>query len=340
MRKLHHVAKLLTFDSDKTSKAPRDLLLSLHLDIFEELVDHLPLQSLLFLSQTCSSLRNVLRRHLWLRALRVSDRELLECLTVAAQACPDAWACQQCIAIHDVDYRDTPHRRALACRRLHYTPLLSGPQEGSYELHHHHVQLALKYSRLEHPTREQTEYLQQLLAPHTSEWFRINPDCAGGNRLSATYTVTPRIVKERYVRKCTWNLSGQHIWSFHDKIGGIALCCHLRTTPMPGTESGRVARHRHSSQLDTVISYAIESDRIAASGHCYYCALDFRVTVTLQGKGLMVEAWQDLGPEGSVYEANWRAMAWDSRRYSIVQHIGRNKIVTSRWKLVWKLYEG
>ncbi|OAR05667.1 hypothetical protein LLEC1_05783 [Akanthomyces lecanii] len=314
MAYLDSVAKLLALGGGRTSNPPRDVLLNLPLEFFQEIADHLPLQSLLPLTQTCSSLRNTLLGRLRLEARRVSKQELLEFLTEVAKPFPDAWVCQECPAIHEADYRDTPHRRALACPRLRYIPLHSGPRDDYYELHHHH-----------------------LLAPHTRAGFRINPDDAHGNMLSASYTVTPKVVKGRYVRKCTWRFSQGRESPSHDNLGAIALCCHLPTAPILRTEDGQITHRRHSSPLTDSLSWAFESGK-NVSGFCHYCALDFKVTLTRQGKDLMIEAWQDLGPEDTIYEANWRAAVWDSRRHSIVEHMVQNRIVTSRFKWVRKLY--
>ncbi len=159
MSHLNSVAGLLAVGRDRTPKPPQDLLPNLALDIILVVADHLPLLGLLHLAQTCSRLREKLLKRLRLEARRASKQELLECLTVAAQACPDAWVCQECIAMHDADYSDTTHRRALACPRLRYIPLHSTPRDGDnddddddYQLHHHHFQLALRYSRLKNPT--------------------------------------------------------------------------------------------------------------------------------------------------------------------------------------------
>lgn len=174
----------------------------------------------------------------------------------------------------------------------------SGPLDDHYLLFHHHVQLALKYSRLENPTREQTEYLQQLLAPHTRAEFRINPDDVRGNLLSASYTVTPKIIKGRYVRKCTWEFSPWREYISLDNLGAIALCCHLVTVPILRLESGQIIRWDHWSPLTQALSFAFE--KRAVIGRCHFCHLDFKVTSALQGTGLVIEAWQDLGPEGSI----------------------------------------
>ena len=341
MSYLDSVSGLLALARGRTPKPPQDLLPNLPLDTFLEVANHLSLLSLFHLTQTCSRLRGALLDRLRLEARRASKQELLECLAVAAKACPDAWACQECTAIHDADYRDTPHRRALACPRLRYIPLHSGPRgdddDDDYQLHHHHVQLALKYSQLENLTQEQKDYLQKLLAPYTRTDFRINPQDARGNLLIASYILTPEIVNGRYVRKSTWTFSPWLENPSLENAGAFALCCHLPSAPMRCTEDGQITRRWHGSLLANALSrvFSVED---TAWGHCHFCALEFEVTPARRGKGLTVEAWQDLGPEGSIYHANWRAAAWDSRQHSIVEHMVQNRLAGSDRSLVRKLY--
>lgn len=131
---------------------PKDLLPDLPFDILCRITEHLPLQSFHALSLTCIRVHSALCGPFARAARRASKKELLQCLAVAVRDQPDDFVCQECCGIHGVDVRDTPHTgratTARVCPKLEYLPLHSGPVHDSYQLHHHHVQLALKYSRL------------------------------------------------------------------------------------------------------------------------------------------------------------------------------------------------
>ncbi|OAA75262.1 exosome complex exonuclease RRP40 [Akanthomyces lecanii RCEF 1005] len=308
MSYLNSVAGLLAVGRDRTPKPPQDLLPNLALDIILVVADHLPLLGLLHLAQTCSRLREKLLKRLRLEARRASKQELLECLTVAAQACPTPG--------------DTPHRRALACPRLRYIPLHSTPRDGDnddddddYQLHHHHVQLALKYSRLKNPTEKQRAYLQQLLAPHARTRFRINPHDGRGNLLKASYILTPKIVKGRF-----------------------------RAVLSPAQRAGELYRGRPShTPTARLAAGQCTVPGLFVRPFLFGPLFLLRCRISSQARSPRQEA-DNRGVAGSRarglrLSCQLRTAAWDSRQHSIVEHMVQNRLLGSERSPVQELYK-
>lgn len=96
-----------------------------------------------------------------------SDEQQLEYLLARAQTLPGHWACEDCIDMHRADLHDFP-AQAKGC------PLGLGPVQNTlsapstyiaatYQLKLHHIQLALKYHRLDGPMGLYREQLRRLL---------------------------------------------------------------------------------------------------------------------------------------------------------------------------------
>lgn len=158
------------------------------------------------------------------------------------------------------------------------------------------------------------------------------------NLLKASYILTRKIVKGRYVRMSTWTFSQWPKKPSVENTGALALCCHLPSALVSCTEDGLVTPRRHDSQLVNALCRVFSCEHFSL-GHYFFCAVEFQVKLDRRGKRLTIEAWQDLGPEGSVYHANWRTAAWDSRQHSIVEHMVQNRLLGSERSPFQELYE-
>lgn len=186
-----------------------------------------------------------------------------------------------------------------------------------------------------------------LLAPHAhrESCFKPYTTLDLGNQLQVSYTVTPKIVDGMYLRKCTWWFPpGRHPalrWQF---LGGATLCYHMSAAAAYPRTAMASPEQQHAAMLTRVLEGCFRYSRRAVSvhpplcrtglGRCASCATDFRIAE--QGDGaLTLTAWQCLGEEGSVYDACWRAMAWDPRERSAADHTrynwtGRLRRMTAR----------
>ncbi|KGQ10180.1 hypothetical protein BBAD15_g4452 [Beauveria bassiana D1-5] len=92
------------------------------------------------------------------------------------------------------------------------------------------------------------------------------------------------------------------------------------------------------------------SEGSAPEIYCYFCATEFTVKLSsyLGKLILLIEAYQDLGGEGSICEKNWKALAWDNRSVTYFAHCVLNKLTKRRsvremWErkpLPWKPDDG
>ncbi|EGX95176.1 hypothetical protein CCM_03448 [Cordyceps militaris CM01] len=332
MKFSRHSSDLASLMRNHKKLKPNHFINNIPVDVLEVMADHLPLESLLALTQTCKGLHAALHHRLQSTAQKTSREELLECLFKVVRRRPDAWVCQECVKLHRANNNDTPHHAAPSCPHTRYIPLHCGPRSDTYELHHHHVQLSIRLNRLRQPTPMQREYLARLLQQHTSTGFRMNPNNGFPNQLDVSFTLTPRIIEGRYLRKSTWTFSvlkdGPNAVT-EDRIGAVALCCHLVTAPISHSNDGSVVRSPQLSALQHGLSNALEGG-YQCFGQCYFCAVDFLITPGRENRTLMIEAWQDLGGENNGSpgdETYWRAAAWDRNEMPIAHHMRRTRLI-------------
>ncbi|KAJ6788341.1 hypothetical protein PWT90_06333 [Aphanocladium album] len=292
-------------------KLGRDFFFNLPLDLLYCVADFLPLSTLLCLTKTCNGLHQALRKRLRLDTPRASAEERLKCLTISAFYRADKWACQRCRVLHDVDYRDLPHysyqpqSRLWRCPGSNVLDLYSRPPESDYEVDYHRVQLTLKLSRLKNLSESQEQYLQRLLAPHKITNYH--------HTLDASYSVTPKVVKGRYMRKCVWLFQPRVLPISYKALGTFSVCCHLQNA-------------RRGRALANALFESWKHERTILLD-CLYCATEVEVcSQWWRNPYIKLTVYQDLGPEGSACGQNWRALAWDTRTHLARDHWETNRL--------------
>lgn len=169
-------------------------------------------------------------------------------------------------------------------------------------LHHHHVQIALKYARMGAGNKGQQELIKRILAPlHTG--FTIEKGVP--HALRARFSAYPRMVDGRFLLMCVWRYHMDREMVSHDALGDFRMCIHQRWAiddmkwynskhfgPPPGM---RLMEARRKALL---------TQGVAVNGFCCRCATDFSVRVAPEEA--TVKAWYDLGPEGSCAQPAWR----------------------------------
>ncbi|KAH8710801.1 hypothetical protein HC256_007631 [Beauveria bassiana] len=303
----------------------------LHSHAIWEVASHLTLVDQLWLSRTCKDLNEIMRYALRRNARHSFNEDVLEALAVLASEQIDKWACGQCRKLHLVNYQDTPHPSASWTSHVYKPDLFSVPDHSSYSVGHHHVQLTLKYSRRFLALACRRAYLQDLLK-QSRQWI-------SSGDLQTICTMTPRVLKGRYLRKSEWMILsiGRHLT--YRMVGTVTLCCHL--LHLPGI--------CETSPLSTTMAKVL-SEGSAPEIYCYFCATEFTVKLSsyLGKLILLIEAYQDLGGEGSICEKNWKALAWDNRSVTYFAHCVLNKLTNRRsvremWErkpLPWKPDDG
>ena len=192
----------LRFAKLRLKKQPKNCyILQLPIDVLQLIMENLPQYSQVFLSQTCTALRNLEQDTHGSKQV-ISDASRMEWLTVLNQDCVGKWVFEVCVKTHAVSLSDYPgwplQRHHRASQELCMGPYLGrGLRIGSFHLAHRHVQLALKYSRMPRSqlNREQRNHLEWLMEERR-EYQRV------GNhplRVDIRYRMEPLAINGRFL---------------------------------------------------------------------------------------------------------------------------------------------
>ncbi|KAI2642190.1 hypothetical protein GGS21DRAFT_293920 [Xylaria nigripes] len=284
-------------------------LLQLPVELVQQVAQFLKPVDITLLSQTCRSLWAAFGESF--RPGKISDTDRLPYLVGLARSKPDVWVCGDCTILHPVDNpHDTPIRESkgavrLTCPKLRIKSFVfGGVGEFQARLEHRHVQLALKYTRLQQP--EYDEYLRALLKPHEYVIMRSDhPDFVGRE----IYDVKPRVCTDddgnlRFLLLSTWlyitrggGLLGNNGYTIKHKWAQL-ICPHL------GITRNSVNNNALTAAIRQVFIDGASSNRPARIGSCYCCATDF--SVQWIGANLVLRAWQDFGSEVSPTDLAWQ----------------------------------
>lgn len=228
------------------------------------IVDYLALHDKYLLSQTCRTMRRLMACDWEQELLDRTTPQKIEFLLGIAYSNPDRWVCAKCFRLHAVDIFDHPlDRRAPACvGRSRCGPM------GRYYLEHHHIQLALKLSRL----GVNQSHLDKLLASCThilEEWTTVY-----------TYTAQPKIIGGRFVLSEKMTIENTHspISQRDLEQGFIMFCPHLALPrSYRPTLQSIVKDLCPSTILDTATTLALSVPGLEIQGHCNWCPTDFTI---------------------------------------------------------------
>ncbi|KAI1441159.1 hypothetical protein F5Y02DRAFT_311873 [Annulohypoxylon stygium] len=286
-------------------------LLQLPVELIHRISNELSPSSRLILSQTCRPLREILGKDVSL--IRFTRQDRCEFLAAIARQLPDRWVCEACIGLHGVITVDTPETPcSITClagrERWRYTGYGQRDRLDSrlLRIDHRHIQLALKYTRLQCYRYQQ--YLNQLIAPHINPSFETHPwPYKQPNKLAVRYSAYPKIVMGhdgnlRFILLSTWCYQEDGSPLSLPAMGDLKICPHLRL--MYGL--GKGVGHDLGSLRGILRPYLLHGGRHRTKGYyyCCYCPTDLRITKS-PGR-IELHAWQDLGPEGSPLDKSWR----------------------------------
>ncbi|KAI0542079.1 hypothetical protein GGR58DRAFT_497432 [Xylaria digitata] len=258
---------------------------------------------IVLLSQTCRSMRTCLSKQS--NATHLSCADYFAYLAGIARELTDQWVCDYCMALHPINKRDKPttKRRPCSCpvhviRASWRRNRLQNPHHIGIE--HHHVQLALKYTRLQQ--RKYDSYLRALLEPYQKKPF--DTQSRGLITHEARYSAYPRIVtgsdgNPRFLLFSIWRYlaGGRDIMLQH--LGCQQICPHLQFRDHD--------YFQYNNDLLQTFLLALHADGggVEWRSSCSRCATDF--SVMLSGRNLYLQVWQDFGPEGSPLDLAWRS---------------------------------
>ncbi|KAK7415684.1 hypothetical protein QQX98_005719 [Neonectria punicea] len=289
---------------NETAKTKQPLL---PVDLLLLIADALPLHGQLFFSQTCHVIRIILPR------LRDSGRHLpreqaLDYLTVLAHDKLERWACDLCTKLHSVHTMDIPKYRVGYLKACPEVWRLSHAGLFTHNIDHRHVQLALKYTRMELANKKHRQYLKDLLAPHHVN-YDVNgwPSDVKSDLQLSSYS---KIANGRYLLLSVlqFKMNKKPVTPF--TIGRRLICRHQQLRPIEyyrPSELGELVRHGSQDpefKLWRAVGTAFEMEGAEVTDSCPLCPMDFLVQASPERVTLQV--WHDLGPEGSPLDQAWR----------------------------------
>ncbi|KAI0540399.1 hypothetical protein GGR58DRAFT_499204 [Xylaria digitata] len=279
----------------RKSQALDNHLLHLPVKLITYIAGFLSLPDLILLAQTCYSLRIILWKPMVI-AKQSRPEYRLYLLGIAGRR-PDKWICQECMmTVHPMIKLDTSEATFSRSSCPHQdrggisydTRLL----DGQTRLEVRHIQLALKYSKLQKD--KFLEHEKALLATHSN--------------LSLRYTTRPGIALTRngdikFLHQTILQCHKEHGKISLNDVGDLRICPHVTLC------SRRLRCSDHPGyRLQQAICRSLEGpgDEKPHRGACPRCATEFEVQ--LGTYWLNIYVWQNFGSEGSPGD-----LAWETR---------------------------
>ncbi|KAL6810610.1 hypothetical protein V8C40DRAFT_278262 [Trichoderma camerunense] len=293
------------------SQSQNSPILQLPVELLLIILHFLPPYSRLLVYQTCRDLRAIVHRNFVAGrgVILVTMEHRLIYLTHLARSLPDRWVCAKCCKLHPTSRWDTPSSWL-------YRPRCGDGYHWSSDEHsesriffnyqhsasHRHIELTLKYARLNSSKRAHQEHLKRLLTAHHATIIRV----VEGIQLKRSFY--PKVVDGRYLLLTvqTYLALGSNLIS-QQSMDWIQICPHLTAL---GTFSLSRDHRMHLGKIIYLAFAAPANTPIFES--CSSCGTDFSVQAS--PKLATVCIWQDLGPEGSVYDPEWAAIVRETTK--------------------------
>lgn len=280
-----------------TKTKPHPILVDLPDELILMITDHLALEDKFLLSHTCRAMYRQLSCQWTQRFNRLSPSEKADFLLAIAYHRADRWFCANCCALHATNMRDGPlTRNARACvKQSRRGPL------GLYFLEHHHVQLAVKLTRL----RADRAYLARLVCPSSTT--------LESSTSVFTYFSKPKVVAGRFVlfeKMAIISTSGPLARSDVEEVA-IMICPHSALSGSYPPHQRSVARYLcPSKELDKTTARALKLPGQEMHGGCEHCPTDFSVLFAASHKELHFCVWHDFGTYGPPSDPYWSSQVW------------------------------
>ncbi|PTB78050.1 hypothetical protein M440DRAFT_1468624 [Trichoderma longibrachiatum ATCC 18648] len=279
MRRLHlpRLLQLLHFfKSCRRRRIQSRSILQLPLEILLLIIDDLALHDRFLLSHTCRAFRYIADRVNFWAGL--------------AYTLPSYWVCSHCCKLHPIRTSDFP---------------IYG--WGSFQIQHHHIQLALKLSRRGDVHQK---YLAGLMSTYIYPTHSLK-------RFKQSYVAEPRIINGQFLLHERWNLSTLTSTApalFSEESGKLETCRNRKMSIVRAraisanlTQRELMAMFREATLIEDEIELALESPGRWRFNSCMRCHTDFGVMTTPDKRTVIIQAWHNFGVEGSPMDANWRA---------------------------------
>lgn len=287
-------------------------ILQLPVEIVVKILAFLPLHSQLLVYQTCRPLRATAYEYFLAGKgnimARATPEDKLRYLTQLARSRPNQWVCVKCCKLHQIHEWDT---------LLHYRYCHVECQDGmditeryrlskighpKYYPRHRHVELTLKYTRMEDKKRRHRRYLQRLLTPHHDQIREVFEIAKG---IPAQISVYPKVVNGRYLLLSIMTYLEGETKVSRQSIRFLEICSHVSEQETCNITYGM--RRNIDEAFDTAFLAKGSRNRFS----CGLCGTDYLIQASPER--VIVCIWQDFGPEGTIYDADWRSMVCDDK---------------------------
>ena len=279
----------------------KSAFLDLPIDILFSICDHLPLSAKILLSHTCKAMWYALRSKCSSQLKAMAREDRFNTLTELGNLLPDYSHCIKCNILHPVEPDDIPNltnwyrrsRRHSCCTPSHTYDHVR-PQY-LYAVSFHHVQLALKYSRMK---QKHQDYRSNIL-----QKFEIRP---AGSPIIKSFTAKPKVVNARFILLATHVL---YVGPLRDaakmnRDNYIMFCPHHHFG-LGGTGPGNFVA---ALLQKAVINAADMQYQHTELFSCDRCPTDYSVVV--ENDEAVLKTWQDLGNGFSVEDPSWQSHLW------------------------------
>ena len=288
------------------------LFLQLPVELVLDITDYLPLHSQAVVSQTCRHMQNIAVSRLQNSLLKLHHvprtNYRREYLALIVRDIPNKWLCEFCIRLHPVDFEDNPTRQGhCRCNVKSAWPNYLGTIQNYFELGHRHVQLALKYTRLETIGELNRQYLAQLMAPYHRSFRAIY------EKRTAQFSLYPKVKLGRYLVKAVWEYEKEEEEgeANPETIWRLDICQHQGYEwyyENPRRINWRKAKLNDPHwALQNAMSEAFRNRDVEIHGCCSFCRTDFSVRIT--SERATISAWKDMGSECSPEHISWTSQA-------------------------------
>ena len=284
----------------KSAVKQTSLLLDLPLCIIYNIFDELRWSEKVTLSQTCRDLRYHLRQKCSSILRKATALERLEYLNMLGNILPDRYLCTGCCALHLVDPKDIPITDCnLLGSNLYHTPCPSPePLWSRVRLHRNyavafrHVQLAIKYSRM--------EGIYQRYRASIMQRFVVS-NCPSSS-LGFNFVAEPVIVRGRFILMTTFE--------FYGDFEEVSYSTFMQTTitfcPHHGTGKLSARNDAFKTLTNSVFRRSSNTSGLCQGAYsCNRCPSDYAIVI--KDKRAIVSIWHDLGTGASPEDPYWRS---------------------------------
>ena len=265
-------------------------LLDLPLDLVYNIIDELKLPEKILLSQTCRLLRYTLHRKCASTMCRATAHKRLEYLAVLGHTLPDHRLCTSCRALHLLNYEDIPAMKSGKINNSCPVPRVLGSRHHMlpcYSISFHHVQLAIKYTRLKNFHQEYREKILQTFQ------VKIPRFCS----VPLVFSAIPVVVYGRFLLMTVFHFYNAVEPTPSSTIfeAPVRICPHLGT-----------GLYMSNNPLLAAVRLARTESRRGRRGKLYscdQCPTEFRVFT--YDRDVTLRVWQDLGSGISPTDPYW-----------------------------------